>query len=259
MSASAPCVPCCDTPLNVDVPGIPGADGADGANGADAYTHTTADFSVPGAPGGSVTITVANSLWAVTGQMIVVSGPATFRVTAVPTATTMTLTWEAATGDVAAGTNILSGSGVSPAGVGVITSQSVYAAGTAYSLTNTAARVTFGTTSPILTLTAAGTYLLMAQFRLDYNAATFVADRIITMKLRRTNNTAADLTAASIQLITAIVTTVTQTFDTGFIPVVVYTTANTNDDIEMWGSINTVPSAGSMDVSAASIVALKII
>lgn len=256
---TTPCVPCCAETQTVNVPGIEGDAGDAGTNGQNAYTVLTAASAVPGVAGGSVTFTVANSQWAVVGQMIVLTGPSTYRITALPTSTSITATWQAATGDVAAGTAIASGAGVSPAGVGVITTLSVYGAGTAYQLTATAAKVDLGTTDPSLTITAAGTYLLLAQFRIDYTGATFAASRSVTMKLRRTNNTAADITNASTSLGTAVVTTFTGTFDTGVIWIPVYVTANANDVIEMWGSVSVVPTAGSLDVVNASIVALKIV
>lgn len=259
MASTTPCVPCCTTPLNVDVPGIEGTAGTAGTNGQNAYTTTTANFAVPGSSGSNVTIAVASSLWMVAGQMVVVAGPATFRVSSVPTATSAILTWQAATGDVAAGTTITSGAGVSPAGVGVITTTSAYAAGTVYSLTNAAAKVAFGTTSPSIVLAASGTYLLLCNFRLDYNAATFTASRTVIMKLRRINNTAADLTNAAISLATSVVTTVTQTFDIGAVKPIVYMTTNSNDNVELWGSVSVVPTAGSLDVADASLLALKIV
>jgi hypothetical protein len=211
--------------------------------------------------GGSVTFTVANSDWIVIGQLIVVgqsavNGPSTYLVTAVPTSTSFTGTWQAAAGDVAGGTGIPSGARVSPAGVGSFPSLSVTGAGAAYSLTATAARVALGTTAPVLTLTAAGTYLLISQFKLDYNGATFAAIRLVTMKLRRTNNTAVDL--ATVLINTDVVTTLTQTFLKMAIPTVLYTTTNSNDIIEMWGAVGVVPTAGSLDANEASILALKI-
>jgi hypothetical protein len=193
----------------------------------------------------------------VVGQMVVAEGPATFRVSSVPTATTAVLIWQAATGDLPGGTTILNGSGVSPAGVGVITTQSVYASGTGYSLTATPAEAVFSVTSPSLTLNDAGTYLLLCNFKVDYNGATFAAVRLATLKMRRINNTPTDLN--SIVLQTAIVTTITFTLDSGILPPQVYTTTNTNDTIQLFGSINVVPTAGSLDISAASIVALKIV
>lgn len=134
---------------------------------------------------------------------------------------------------------------------------SVTAAGTVYSLTNTQAAVTFGTTSPTLTLTVAGTYLIIATFRLDNNGATTAADRTATLKLRRTNNTAADLTGASNAIQTGIVTTVTNTLACATIAVT-YATALTSDIISLFGAIDTVPSAGTLDVGAASIVAIRL-
>lgn len=250
-----PCAPCCAEPLSVDVPGIEGPPGTS-SNGSNAYTILTADNAVPALVGGTAVFQVANGLWAIAGQMIVVAGPSTYRVTSAGL-TSITAVWQQAVGDVAGGTAILSGAGVSPSGVTSMTNLSVTAAGTAYSLTATAAKVDFGTTDPSLTISAAGTYLLIAQFRLDYNGATFAAARNVVMKLRRTNNTAADV-AVSI-LDTQVVTTLSLPFEQRQIPMVIYTTANTNDVIEMWGNVGVVPTAGSLDVTAASIVALKIV
>lgn len=134
---------------------------------------------------------------------------------------------------------------------------SVYSAGTVYALTATAAKLDFGTTDPSLTLTAAGTYRLGATVVLDYNAATFAAVRTATLKLRRTNNTAADLTNGSIAVKTQIVTTLTGTmmqvsWET------FYSTSNTNDVIEIFGSLDVIPSAGSLDASYASITATRL-
>jgi hypothetical protein len=133
----------------------------------------------------------------------------------------------------------------------------VYAAGTAYSLTATPAALTFGTTSPSLTLNAAGTYLLLARSRMAYNAATFAAVRTTTLKLRRTNNTAADLTNGSVTATTGIITLLTYTFIDQFWPVV-YTTTNANDVISLFGSIDVLPGAGTLDVAEASIVAIRL-
>lgn len=134
----------------------------------------------------------------------------------------------------------------------------VYAAGTAYALTNTAAALDFGTTDPVLTLSAAGTYLITARVRLDYNGATFAANRFTTLKLRRTNNTAADLTNGSALAETVIsvgalsYTFIDQTWQA------VYTTSNADDAITIFGSIDTVPGAGSIDTVAASIIAVRL-
>lgn len=135
---------------------------------------------------------------------------------------------------------------------------SVYAAGTAYSLTATAAALDFGTTDPVLTLDKAGTYLLFAKANLRYTAATFAASRAVTLKLRRTNNTAADLTNGTLTVATDIITTLTYTFGVFQLPTVIYTTTNTNDAITIFGDVAVVPSAGSLDATAAEIVAVRL-
>lgn len=135
---------------------------------------------------------------------------------------------------------------------------SVYAAGTAYQLTNAQALLNFGTTDPSLTITEPGTYLLLGTVRVDYNAATFAAVRDVTLKLRRTNNTAADITNATTTFRTEIITTLTFTAFDGQLAPVIYTTANNNDIIQIFGAIDTVPTAGSIDAVEASIIAIKL-
>ena len=137
-------------------------------------------------------------------------------------------------------------------------SLTVYAVGTAYSLTNTAALLDFGTTDPSLTLTQPGTYLILGRAELDYNGATFAASRTVTLKLRRTNNTAADVANSSLVSKTEITTTVTATFGDFMLPPVIYTTPRGNDIIQIFGDVETVPSAGSLDASSADIVAIRL-
>ncbi len=134
---------------------------------------------------------------------------------------------------------------------------SAYAAGTAYSLTNTSAALTFGTTQPAITISGAGTYLILARTDTRFNGATFAASRTITMKLRRTNNTAADITGGTDTGITGIVTTITGEAD-GFIMWALYTTTNNNDIITIFGDVSVVPSAGTLDAVEASIIAIRL-
>lgn len=146
------------------------------------------------------------------------------------------------------------------AGLGGVTAHqlSVFAAGTAYSLTNAQAALTFGTTPPSLTLTAAGTYLIFARVRLDYNAATLAASRTVTLKLRRTNNTAADLTNGSISALTQILTTTTFTMGDYSWMSAFYTTAVATDVIAVFGGMDTAPTAGSLDAVEAQIMAVRL-
>lgn len=134
----------------------------------------------------------------------------------------------------------------------------VYAAGTAYQVTNSSAAVDFGTTDPSLTLNAPGTWLIMSRATLKYNAATFAANRTITLKLRRTNNTAADVTGASTAVPTRVTDTVTDLFGPLVIPPVLYSTDNAGDIIAMYIGASAAPSAGSLDVTEAEIIAIRL-
>ena len=133
-----------------------------------------------------------------------------------------------------------------------------YAAGTAYQLTNTAAAIDLGTTDPAIVLNKAGTYLLLGRVNLAYNAATFAASRTVTLKLRRTNNTAADLTNGSMTALTDIITTLTYTMGVFNLQPVIYTTALLTDAITLFADVSVVPTAGSLDAVEASIVAIRL-
>ena len=138
------------------------------------------------------------------------------------------------------------------------TSQFVHCTGTAYTLTNSTATVTFGTQSPTITLSTAGTYLLMWTARIDHSGATYAANRTIAIGMARTNNTPAAVGFGQ-ALITNIITTTTETAEGGNLSgFSQYTTANTNDVIVLQASVSVVPTAGSSVVSACQINALRI-
>lgn len=136
--------------------------------------------------------------------------------------------------------------------------KTVYASGTVYSLTNTQAAIDFGTTDPGLTLDKAGTWLILSSAQLKYNAATYAGNQTATLKLRRTNNTAADLTSATRTVDLRIITTITDNAGLVQIPAVIYTTANINDAIAMFGAVSAAPAAGSVDVTSAEILAVRL-
>lgn len=159
--------------------------------------------------------------------------------------------------------SISSGSGISAtASNGSITlstlvsTYAVSAAGTAYSMTASSATLDFGTTDPTLTLTQAGTYIIIARANIEYTAATFAANRTLTLKIRRTNNTAADVVTTSMS--TRVTTTVTDILGIIDLPAVIYTTTNTNDALALTGFLSVVPTAGTLDATEASIVAVRI-
>jgi hypothetical protein len=136
------------------------------------------------------------------------------------------------------------------------TSVSVYGSGTAYSLTDTSAQIDLGTTDPVRILATPGTYLLHSRVYAAYNGATFAAPQTATIKLRRTNNTAADIANGETTAQLRILTTTTDSVGSLTLPPVVYTTSNNDDSISLFGALSASPSAGSVDVREACIVAL---
>lgn len=139
-----------------------------------------------------------------------------------------------------------------------VQSTGVYSAGTAYTLTATPALLDFGTTDPSITLPTPGTWLIYGRAKIDYTGATFAAVRTVPIKLRRINNTAADLTNGSVTQSTNIVTTLTCTMGEFVIPPIIYITTNSDDNIQLFGSVSVLPTAGTIDVNEASIVAIRI-
>lgn len=133
-----------------------------------------------------------------------------------------------------------------------------YSSGTVYSLTSSAAALVFGTTQPSITLTSAGVYRITGRVVAKFNAATFAASQSVTLKFRRTNNTAGDLTNGSTIVITGIVSTLTGPLAVVALPSIEYTTANANDIITIFGSVGVAPSLGSLDVTEASIHAIRV-
>ncbi len=137
-------------------------------------------------------------------------------------------------------------------------SVSSFASGTAYNLTATPAQLVFGTSNAQIVLDKAGTYLLLGTVNYEYSGATFAANRTVTTTLRRTNNTAADVTGSPTAVGTNVVTTVSGIMARMVLPPVVYTTANTNDIITIFGSVSVVPTAGNLQASEANIVAFRL-
>lgn len=118
-----------------------------------------------------------------------------------------------------------------------------YLTGTAYTITNTAAAVTGGTTSPTVTLTVAGTYKIIGRFQLAYAAAT-VATETLTIKLRRTNNTAADLTNGSTVIDLPVATTLTYTY--GQVSIEVQYAATAGDIVTLFANVSATLGAGAI-------------
>lgn len=155
------------------------------------------------------------------------------------------------------GINVPDGQQIDSNGYRVNYPLAAYASGTVYSLTNTSALVDFGTTDPILTIDKPGTYWVSGKAQLKYNAATFAANQTATCKIRRTNNTAADLSGATRTIDTRIITTITDNAGLVEVPETVYTTTNQDDHLQLWCSLSAAPGAGSVDVTSAEITAKR--
>lgn len=137
-------------------------------------------------------------------------------------------------------------------------SHTIVGAGTAYTLTATSAAVDLGTTDPVLpALAKAGTYLISGIAVLNYVGASFASNRTLTFKLRRTNNTAGDLTGGSVAFGSGIVTTVTSS-QVVAIPPTIYTTSNTDDLVTLFADVSVLPTAGSATISAVNLTAVRI-
>lgn len=132
--------------------------------------------------------------------------------------------------------------------------QAAYGTGTAYSLTNTAAALDFGTTDPAIVIPGSGTWKLSAIVQLNYTGATVVTETA-TLKLRRTNNTAADIANTTLLLDLPVATTLTNTYGTFALMRVLYTTTNANDAIAIFGSVSATLGAGTIDATAACLLA----
>jgi hypothetical protein len=165
------------------------------------------------------------------------------------------------TGDIRASSNIAitagqfvgNGAGITNVN-STIANSTVYAAGTAYTMTATDAALSFGTTSPVLALSA-GTYLIQGNVGVKYNATTYTVANNIVLHFRRTNNTAADLPNSRATEL-PVLTTFTGG-DVIALPPIIYT-ASSGDIITIFGALDATPTAGSVTATSAEIVAIRL-
>lgn len=230
------------------------------------------------------------------GAALVGPGPGTFQVASIPSLNSLSLKFLHYSGDVTNGITISTGAYVVPAG-GLFTSPlpvalggtgaatvalalkalglmstgnfqpfTVYGVGTiganAYVMTATAfpgaaTQVSINGTDVKIAITQAGTYLIHARARIDYNGKTFAAPELITAKLRNTN-TAVDVANATSGLIAPIITTATYTHGDIVLPPVIYTTAVATDVLWLLANAASIAGAGTVEIAEASIVAVKL-
>lgn len=121
-----------------------------------------------------------------------------------------------------------------------------------YTVTATPAQITG--VARILGL--AGRYLIMARARFDALAATFADSREIATYLYNAS-TSAIIANSTKQILTPIITTDTLTLP-HYGACVIYEAAGDNEVIQMFTSIDVIPSAGSLVVEEAEIIAIKL-
>lgn len=260
---TVPCTPCCTTPQTTNIPGPAGSAGpagSSGSNGQNAFTLLTANLTLP-AVSASTTLFVASSTWMAVGQRIFASDGThfgTFTITAIPGVASVTGTFLGYTGDSAPGTVVATGgavvaSGTQPTVQTMLPTLSGYAVGGSQALTNAYVQALTRT----ITLGVSGHHILYAAARFDYVAATFAGNQIISLKLKRTNNTPTDISNAIGNLQTQIITT--KSFTAGEIVLVpVDYNGTAGDIIQPQVQVDTTPGAGAVNVVECAIFALPI-
>lgn len=112
MPAPTTCAPCCESTVTTNVPG---------ASGTNAYTTTSANFTIP-AIAATVVITVGTTAWMAVGQKVFISDgtdAGTFEVQSISDSTHFTGVFMGYTDDSAPAAVVDSGAKVSPSGVEV--------------------------------------------------------------------------------------------------------------------------------------------
>lgn len=132
-----------------------------------------------------------------------------------------------------------------------------YGSGDNYVITDSPAEVDRGTNDSAIVLDTAGSFRIDGQVVLFYNGTTFLTSQDITIKLRRTNNTAGDLPHSDIILGSFALSAFTGSISV-YIPSIIYTTLNIGDRIAIFVDVDTEPTAGTLEVSADSLIATAI-
>lgn len=260
LEKNCPCPP-------VEIVAIPGSQGSTGAagtngtNGTNAYSLTTAGLTIP-ATNSTTPIAVNSVAWMSVGQPLFISDGtnlAHFSVAAIQqTPPVVTVKALGNNGDSAPTIVIAAGASVSPGGVqgtAAFVPLVTTSAATGGSQNVTATPVQALAATLTLSGTVGKTYFLFARLRLDYVGATFAAEQVLTLTIRRTNNTAANLSSSTIGL--SIKTTATE--GAGEITAIIgYTTVGVSDTVQPFVSVSVIPSAGNLQVVEASLSAIEL-
>lgn len=273
------CPPNSNVPVNV--PGSPGEDGDPGAPGQNAYTLTTADFTLP-AVNATVTVSVANSGWMAVGQNVFASDGtnfANFTVNSIPNGLSAVLTYLGLPDDATTGTTISSGATVTPIGPPNPAAVPVSIAnGGTNAITKAAAQTNLGlgqdplvsnSTGLSQTITASylevgtcdvevtdpGTYLLFASAVITMVGVTFAASRNITLKIRNVTQ-GTDIIVGTFP--TGALTTTDLPALLLSTPVVIDSAANASDHYQLMITIDTINSAGTLSVTEGRLSAVPL-
>ena len=263
-SAFDACSPCCaPTVPPVNVPGTSGANAFSFTSG-----NVAGQFTVPSV-GANVTVNVTSTAWMVVGQRVIIgqglggpsTGPANFQVVSIGSATAVTLQYLGYQGDVAAGSTISDGAVVTTASSPMFTTIAAQPTGSAYPMTTTPTGITIGGGGVTVTLPP-GTYVLFGQVQFEQTAAKFNSAQLANFKLRRINNTPADLPNATEAFTIFPTGASTETFTLGVIdlPPTIYaaTGTGTQDQIQIFGSLSAASDAGTGTISASKLVAIRV-
>lgn len=131
------------------------------------------------------------------------------------------------------------------------------ALGVGYTITGSVAPVVFGTTSPVITITQPGTYLLEGYLGVSASALTNAAYLTVNGGFYRTNNTAGAITNYSLFGVPP-VTGLSNILSGVRLAAYLYTTTNSNDLLTMNASYTGAIGAGNLVVQVASITAIKL-
>jgi hypothetical protein len=131
------------------------------------------------------------------------------------------------------------------------------AVGSSYVLTGSMADVVFGTTSPVITLTSPGTYLISGYANFGPNGCTSTNQTAVYFGFKRTNNTSAVITFTAVGGFEPL-TAVTGIMGSTSLAPYFYTTANSNDILTLCAYYTGTVTVGQLVVNNATIGAVKL-
>lgn len=116
--------------------------------------------------------------------------------------------------------------------------------------------IDFGTVDPALVIPAAGVWMVTGWVQVDSVNATIGTTQNLDIRVRRTNNTAADLSQVIVDL--PALSGITHTVGLWQLPISIYVTLNANDAITLFAGLSTALGGGSLAVVRARISAVRL-